>query len=654
MIKLIDVIFEEQESWRNKLVPKDIEVRQKKLEQSEYAKLLDYIKNQSTKSDLYIQYSIPSFPKQITKVNHLQITSQGNTIDLSNIKEIKELKIHNVNDVILPQEVKNNVYISTTRGNLTFPKNFKCNHITFTNTSNDLDLSTLQIESLSLFETSQVTLPNKEIEGLIIRSTGKLIIPPNFSCKILRFMENDKSKSTNYNYLFKVLKGSYGMLIGTIFIKEPLDEFPKDLVRLENLEIKNQKNHLDLSNIQEINHLSLLDVQSVKLPRVVSKDIKLTNVDNLTFSEKLECSSLSIVNFSKPVDLSLVERIDTGLYLIDTPKVVLPNCVVKQVLLRNVNKITPSPNFKCKELVIHNWKNEQEVADILKQLLPIVENIEIGVNSYDISTVNKFDIPKQFYNKVKISGKPISKFLEVISLSDIQWKVYGTKFTKIKKIGNISKEDFLKLPTTKFDYVVKLPVKSVEVFNVYGISRISDSYMVEATTYTVHFENTEKTLKLIPSYNFIEFDGKEFKSLSKFYKEFTSKYADDSTSTTSKSTAKTPKLRTLVDASNETVSLNLERKRRAGYGIKGNYKDYINSFHITTQNNLERIQNIFNVKWEDFIAFENNSAINFVITGKLPNGDLIYYDNFGYGMGMKSSLFDKDFKEIPKNQWWTL
>jgi hypothetical protein len=58
MVPGVDILYgaqdslNEQESWRDKLVPKDVEVRQKKLEQSEYAKLLDYIKNQSTESDL--------------------------------------------------------------------------------------------------------------------------------------------------------------------------------------------------------------------------------------------------------------------------------------------------------------------------------------------------------------------------------------------------------------------------------------------------------------------------------------------------------------------------------------------------------------------------------------------------------------------------
>lgn len=88
------------------------------------------------------------------------------------------------------------------------------------------------------------------------------------------------------------------------------------------------------------------------------------------------------------------------------------------------------------------------------------------------------------------------------------------------------------------------------------------------------------------------------------------------------------------------VQWKIGRKTRGiGKGIQGDAKDLIKTLSPEAQNNLARLERDRNVTWKKMIAFMNNDAVNYIIHGVTPEGENMYFDRTGYGMGGSSKAY---------------
>lgn len=107
------------------------------------------------------------------------------------------------------------------------------------------------------------------------------------------------------------------------------------------------------------------------------------------------------------------------------------------------------------------------------------------------------------------------------------------------------------------------------------------------------------------------------------------------------STEKVKTMRNLLKQEElSTVQWKIGRKTRGiGKGIQGDAKDLIKTLSPEAQNNLARLERDRNVTWKKMIAFMNNDAVNYIIHGVTPEGENMYFDRTGYGMGGSTKVY---------------
>lgn len=107
------------------------------------------------------------------------------------------------------------------------------------------------------------------------------------------------------------------------------------------------------------------------------------------------------------------------------------------------------------------------------------------------------------------------------------------------------------------------------------------------------------------------------------------------------STEKVKTMRNLLKQEElSTVQWKIGRKTRGiGKGIQGDAKDLIKTLSPEAQNSLTRLERDRNVTWKKMIAFMNNDAVNYIIHGVTPEGENMYFDRTGYGMGGSTKVY---------------
>lgn len=107
------------------------------------------------------------------------------------------------------------------------------------------------------------------------------------------------------------------------------------------------------------------------------------------------------------------------------------------------------------------------------------------------------------------------------------------------------------------------------------------------------------------------------------------------------STEKVKTMRNLLKQEElSTVQWKIGRKTRGiGKGIQGDAKDLIRTLSPEAQNSLARLERDRNVTWKKMIAFMNNDAVNYIIHGVTPEGENMYFDRTGHGMGGSTKVY---------------
>ena len=88
------------------------------------------------------------------------------------------------------------------------------------------------------------------------------------------------------------------------------------------------------------------------------------------------------------------------------------------------------------------------------------------------------------------------------------------------------------------------------------------------------------------------------------------------------------------------VQWKIGRKTRGiGKGIQGDAKDLIKTLSPEAQNSLARVERDRNVTWKKMIAFMNQDTVNYIIHGVTPEGENMYFDRTGHGMGSSLKVY---------------
>lgn len=296
---------------------------------------------------------------------------------------------------------------------------------------------------------------------------------------------------------------------------------------------------------------------------------------------------------------------------------------------------------------------------------------DLNANRIDISQAKNLTpsgIPENLRSRIKWNGGTFDDFATYMELPAIAVPGYSqdVKARKIKLKTIEDLPEFKKIDANLpelMNLLKKQPAGNFEVYNIYEPSyggKVSASTQVSVKLpqlpaplllkyKTGYVSNGEikyknKTLKLYTFESDIANRGLDIalgRLVPGYAKQVVPKYLQDEK-------GKALRLSQIIDREQKPVSMDLGKKKRAGLGVKGQYKDYALAFSPDAQNTLINLGKRLGVEWKDFIAYRHNDVgdPNYVVKGEAPNGEVFYVNKFGSGQGSSTKVYDKNFSQV--------
>lgn len=362
----------------------------------------------------------------------------------------------------------------------------------------------------------------------------------------------------------------------------------------------------------------------------------------------------------------------------DNLKFIPANLQVDKLVLQSENIISLPDNLKIEKYLGLNTPNLTSLPSNLevRQLELETEKItalpsDLKANSIHISRAKNLPpsgIPENLRSKIVWNGGTFQDFATYMELPAITVPGYSedvkARKVNLKTVKDLPEFQNLddRLPEL-LSMLQKQPIKNFEVYNIYqpgygGKVNTTTQISVQlpqlpapivlkyrtgdAANGQISYKN--KSLKIYTFESDIANRGLDIalgRLVPGYAKQVVPKHLQDEK-------GKALRLSQIIDREQKPVSMDLGKKKRAGLGVKGQYKDYALAFSPDAQNTLINLGKRLGVEWKDFIAYRHNDVgdPNYVVKGEAPNGEVFYVNKFGSGQGSSTKVYDKNFSQV--------